>query len=341
MTSNTSSENLYEMATAFGRGENANAASMRDVFLQLIESEDVAAIQALLIAWAKKGYTSVEIAECAQILRNRCIKSKLRNSKLIDIVGSGGSQVKTFNVSTAAAFVVAACGIPVAKHGNRAATSSSGAADVLSELGLVFAKDAVTASNELERFGITFMFAPYFHSLKRELAIARTQIKTPTIFNILGPLANPAGVEFQLTGIWNREILVNVAEAIKLLGTKRTLLVHGKDGLDEISPFAVTFAAEISAEGISQFEIKAPKELQHLSESPKKHTPQESAMKIRRIFNGELYDTYEESAVILNAGYAIAIAESLNPEEGIDFARETIRKGGAQSKLDEYLQGVK
>ena len=206
-----------------------------EVFNALRQATDENLIEKFLEVWAEKGTTSIELSECAKILRENAVKVETKHESFIDIVGTGGSGAKVFNVSTAAAFVVSGANLPVAKHGNRAASSKTGSADVLSNLGVNIVAETDKAAKCLDEIGICFMFAPKFHNLTKELASARKSLGKPTIFNLLGPMANPANAPFQLIGVWDKDLMRPMAEAIAKLGTKKTWMVHGEDGLDEIT----------------------------------------------------------------------------------------------------------
>ncbi|REJ78614.1 MAG: anthranilate phosphoribosyltransferase [Acidobacteria bacterium] len=289
----------------------------------------------LLNAWREKGYTSTEIASCASILRREVKRVACRHDSFIDVVGTGGSRVKTFNVSTAAALVAAGAGLPVAKHGNRAASSKTGSADALSELGVSLTADSEAAGMSLNESGICFMFAPHFHNLTKELAVARKQVGTPTIFNLLGPIANPAGAPFQLIGIWEGSFSGIYAEAIRSLGTKRTWIVHGSDGLDEITLSGPTRVTEINERGVNHFKV-SPSDFGLKDSSTDRlrvSTPKESAQLVRAVIEG-----YENGPardlVVMNAGAALFIADIVKDlREGRALAEESLRSGKAAEKL--------
>ena len=199
------------------------------------ETENESLIAAALLALEAKGSTGDELYAMAKLMRSRAVKVNSNHETFVDIVGTGGSSAKIFNVSTAAAFVIAGADLPVAKHGNRAATSNCGSADVLSSLGVNPAVDARAAEKCLNEIGICFMFAPNFHALSPILGKVRRKLGVPTIFNNLGPLCNPANAPHQIIGVWNRDLVEKTARVLAKLGTTKSWIVHGSDGLDEIT----------------------------------------------------------------------------------------------------------
>src|SRR5438067_9068099 len=204
-------------------------------------------LAAALALLAVKGETIDELAGMAQAMRKRALRLHSRYLQFIDTAGTGSSSVKTFNVSTAAAFVIAGAGLPVAKHGSRAATSNSGSADVLEALGVNTAATPETVERCLNNYGICFMFAPLFHGATARVAQVRRDLGLPTTFNLLGPLTNPARAPFQILGVWDRSLLEPVASALALLGAEKAWVVHGADGLDEITLADDTLVAACSA----------------------------------------------------------------------------------------------
>ena len=261
-----------------------------------------------------------------------------RHETFVDIVGTGGSKAKTFNVSTAAAFVVAGAGVPVAKHGNKAATSNSGSADVLSELGVEPAVDAATAERCLNEIGICFMFAPNFHRLSPTLGKVRRGLGFPTIFNCVGPLCNPASAPHQLIGVWDKELVPKMANALARLGTKRSWIVSGEDGLDEISLGGPTYVAEVENGAVRSFEITPDyfgfetSSTHDLKSSDASH----SAEMIRNVLIGKPNPQKAEDIVLINACAALHLVDEATPPlAAADLARETLRNGNAHKKLEE------
>ena len=203
-------------------------------------------IAATLIALKLKGETVEELAGLAEGMRARAVRIQSRHERFIDTAGTGSSSAKCFNVSTAAAFVIAGAGLPVAKHGNRAASSKCGSADVLSALGVNVSVAPEVSERCLNELGICFMFAPLYHGATARVAGIRRQLGVQTTFNLLGPLTNPAGAPRQIIGVSHRDFVEPMARALSLLGTERAWVVHGADGLDEITLAEKTFVAETS-----------------------------------------------------------------------------------------------
>jgi anthranilate phosphoribosyltransferase len=211
-------------------------------------------IAGFLTALHNKGETVAEIAGAAAALRRQMVPIRTSRTVLIDTCGTGGDRSGVFNISTAAAIVVAACGVAVAKHGNRAVTSRSGSADVLAELGVNVEAEVGKVEQCLEELGLCFCFAPLLHHAMKHVAAVRKRLATPTIFNILGPLTNPAGAPFQLLGVGQAELQPLLCEALGMLGTRRTLVVHGGDGLDEVTLAGPTHVAESAAGQMRHFD---------------------------------------------------------------------------------------
>lgn len=299
-----------------------------------------AQIAAFLMGLAIKGETPEEIAEFAKIMREKC-NSLEPSGEVLEIVGTGGDRVGTFNISTAAAIVCAAAGIPVAKHGNRSVSSKSGAADVLEALGVNIDLDKEENERVLSETDICFMFAPVYHQSMRFAAPVRKDLGIPTIFNILGPLANPANAAIQILGVYSEELLETMAKALKDLGIRKGLVVHGNDGLDEITVTGNTKAILIKDGELEKIEINP--EDYNISLSPLEDLiggdAEENAQIIHNIFNGEL--GAKRDAVVLNAGVALYIAEKVNSiEEGIKLAEEMIDSGKANKKLQEFVDNT-
>jgi anthranilate phosphoribosyltransferase len=257
----------------------------------------------------------------------------------IDLCGTGGDGHGTLNISTAVSFVVAGAGVPVAKHGNRSATSKSGAADILEALGVKIDLEPARASQVLAETGIVFLFAQVHHPAMRHVAKVRGQIKTRTIFNLLGPLASPARVTRQLVGIYDRKWLTPYAEALKALGSTAALVVHGADGLDELTTTDVTYFARLKDGQISQGEI-APEQagLPRASLTDLKGgSAADNAAALKRLVDGEK-GAYRD-IVLLNAGAALMVAGSAKDvKEGAALAAEALDKGAAKAKLQALIQ---
>lgn len=302
----------------------------------MITAENEALLSDLFVAWNNKGITENEIYSFAKIMRQRMSRVRSVHDTLVDIVGTGGSRSKTFNVSTAASFVVAGEGVAVAKHGNKAATSNSGSADVLTELGINPAVDAQTAERCLNDIGICFMFAPNYHRLSATLAKVRRGLGFPTIFNCVGPLCNPASAQFQLIGVWDKKLLPKMADALLRLGTRRSWVVHSEDGLDEISLCARTFVTEVSDSGITEFTISPDDFGMQIAEVGAFSTSssEESAEVIMRILGGlHRYDAVQD-LVLINAAAALCLTDRVdNFHDGVALAFDSISGGHAMKKM--------
>jgi len=329
------SEVLLHYTNEFRSGRDVSPYDAEAVFNELITSTDEDALTALLSAWASKGTTEDELYRFAGIMRGRMTPLAHTYEAVTDIVGTGGSRAKTFNVSTAAAFVIAGAGIPVAKHGNRAATSSSGSADVLSQLGISVDVEHTETERHLSEHGICFMFAPRFHSLSPTLAAARRRLTTPTIFNNLGPLCNPASAAHQVIGVWDYKLLSKTARTLQLLGTARSWVVHGAGGLDEIG-LGTTRVAEIRDGDISEFTITAADfGLDRFDgDLPANCSAEQSAKTIKAILSNELTGRDAEKLILVNAAAAIYVAGNAKSlVDAFQTAEKSIRDGSAIEKL--------
>src|SRR5215475_3329138 len=257
MVRQTGDLDLGEATMRLQRGENlsrTDAASFLDALLDPGTTDTQ--IAAALIALTTKGETVDELAGMAKAMRERAIPLRSEHEQFIDTAGTGSSAVKCFNVSTAAAFVIAGAGLPVAKHGARASSSKSGSADVLEALGVNTVAAPETMERSLNEHGICFMFAPQFHRATARVAQVRRQLGVHTTFNLLGPLTNPARAPFQLVGVWHASLVERVASALVLLGIEHAWVVHGEDGLDEVTIADSTLVASCSArEGLKTFTV--------------------------------------------------------------------------------------
>src|SRR5437763_11674320 len=295
-------------------------------------------LAAALAVLAVKGETIDELAGMAEAMRKRALRLHSRYLQFIDTAGTGSSSVKTFNVSTAAAFVIAGAGLPVAKHGSRAATSNSGSADVLEALGVNTAAAPETVERCLNNYGICFMFAPLFHGATARVAQVRRELGMHTTFNLLGPLTNPARAPFQILGVWHRSLLEPVASALALLGAEKAWVVHGADGLDEITLARETFVAACSAGSPVETFTISPHDFGLETKSfdgARGRGPAENAQLIRAILQGREEQSFaaERDLVVINAAAALHIAglaSDLN--QAATLARESIDDGSATSK---------
>ena len=309
--------------------------------LDIIFDGQVADVQvaAFLAAMRAKDTTCQEIAGFASSLREHMVKVNVDIDNVIDTCGTGGAKVKTFNISTAAAFVVAGGGGYIAKHGNRAITSNCGSADVLCELGVKIDLAAKDVAACIEQCRIGFMFAPMFHPAMKFVQPVRKALDFRTAFNILGPLANPAGAKFQVMGVPDEKTIEKVVNALEILGSKRAMVVHS-DGLDEISTLGVTKVAMLDNGNISRFEISPEKfgMARATSGQLQGGNAVENANVIRNILSGKEKGA-KKDIVILNAAAAIMVgmlAEDF--ETAIGLAQEAIKNGSAMKALDNLIR---
>ena len=296
-----------------------------------------AQIAAILTALAAKGETAEELAGFAQTMRAH--SASLRSSKhpeYIDTCGTGGSPVKTFNVSTAAAFIVSAVGLPVAKHGNVGVTSKIGSADVLLALGVRTDLTPVQTAECFEAIGMCFMFAPLHHPATKRVAMIRRELGVRTIFNLLGPLTNPAGAPFQVVGVSDQNACERVALALSQLGTSRSWIVRGNDGLDEITLETKTTVFESSENGVRKFEIGPEDFGLQLSSlaNARGTTSEENADMILSILQNRRKDAALD-LVLINAAAALFVAGvSENLRDAVALARQAIETGRAIEQLE-------
>ena len=294
---------------------------------------------AYLTALAAKGETITEITASAAGMRKHCVKV-LNDSDSLEIVGTGGDYAGSFNISTTSAIVAAAAGIPVAKHGNRAASSKCGAADVLEALGVKIDIPAEHSAELLAKINLCFLFAQNYHLSMKYVAPVRKELGIRTIFNILGPLTNPAGAKTQLLGVYDESLCEPLAKVLSNLGVEHALVVYGQDGLDEISASSPTTVCEMRRGFIRTYEI-TPEQF-GFERCDKVDleggSPAENAAITRAILSGEERGG-KLTAVLLNAGAAIFIArQELSMEEAIAVAREAIESGAAGEKLSEFVR---
>ena len=335
--------NLRALLLRLMRGENLQRVEAGRLLGALLDGEATdAQIAAALVALAVKGETVEELAGMAAAMRERATRIASRHETFIDTAGSGSSAVKTFNVSTAAAFVIAGAGLPVAKHGSRAATSRSGSADVLTKLGVKVDAPAQISEDSLNEIGICFMFAPLYHAATARVAGVRRELGVHTTFNLLGPLTNPAGAPRQIIGVWHPDLVGPLAHTLAALGTEGAWVVHGSDGLDEITLNGNTFVAETLAGKVRRFEI-TPADFGLKSatlENVRDNDAGSSAAIIRSIFSGERRDEARD-LVVINAAAALVVggaAENFNAATGL--AEQSIDGGAAQSKLDQLIRNT-
>ena len=310
-------------------------AEAEEAFRILFEGEATPSqMGGLLMTLRTRGETVEEYAAAAAVMRSKCRKVRAPEGA-IDIVGTGGDGKGTLNISTATAFVVAGAGVPVAKHGNRNLSSRSGAADALTQMGVNVMVGPEVVERALAEVGIGFMMAPMHHPAIAHVMPTRAELGTRTIFNILGPLTNPAGVTRQLTGAFSKAMIRPMAETLKALGSDRAWLVHGADGTDEISIAGITHVARLEGGDVTEVELH-PEDAGlpvHSFDAILGGTPEENARAFRALLAGAA-SAYRD-AVVLNAAAALVIAGRAGSlKEGVDEARESIDSGRAREKVE-------
>lgn len=294
-------------------------------------------MSAFLVAMAMKGETIQEITACASGMRKHCIKL-LHNQDVLEIVGTGGDGSNSFNISTTSSLVISAAGVPVAKHGNRAASSKSGAADVLEALGVKINLEPEKSAEILKKIGICFLFAQNYHLSMKYVAPVRKELTIRTIFNILGPLTNPAGANMELMGVYDESLVEPLAKVLANLGVKRAMVVYGQDSLDEISMSAPTTVCEVK-DGTYETYVITPEQFGFQrcdKEELVGGTPQENARIARGILKGE--KGARRNAVVLNSAAALHIAKDIPMEEAVKEVEEIIDSGKAMRQLEEFIR---
>jgi anthranilate phosphoribosyltransferase len=297
-----------------------------------------AQIAGFLVALRAKGETPDEIAGCAEAMREHVLHVRPQRTDLVDIVGTGGDGANTYNISTAAALVAAGAGAGIAKHGNRAASSATGAADVLEALGFRLDLEPGRIERSIDELGFGFLFAQAHHPAMRYAAPVRKELATRTVFNVLGPLTNPAGARALMLGVYSPELTRTLAAALVQLGATRAYVVHGAGAIDELSPCGTNLVCEVQNGSVREYELD-PLDLgiPRCDQSELQGgDPATNARALRDVLAGA--DGGHRSAVILNAAGGIAAAgHAENLREGIELARESIDSGAAAARLDELV----
>lgn len=319
--------------------ENLTYEEAEAVMNEIMEGEASAVqMSSYLTALSMKGETVEEITASAAGMRAHCVRL-LHDMDVLEIVGTGGDGANSFNISTTSSLVISAAGIPVAKHGNRAASSKCGAADVLEALGVNITISPEKSRELLEKIGICFLFAQNYHIAMKYVAPVRKELGIRTIFNILGPLANPAGANMELMGVYDESLIEPLAHVLANLGVKRALVVYGTDGLDEISLSAPTKICEVKDGTFTSYEI-TPEQF-GLTRCKKEDlvggTPAENAQITHDILAGK--PGPKRDAVLMNAGAAIYMAGKAETiQDGIDMARNMIDSGKAAAQLEKFVK---
>jgi anthranilate phosphoribosyltransferase len=334
---------LTEFIARLVRREDLNRDEAEQLLEALLDAEATdAQIAAALVALAAKGETVEELTGMATGLRARAVRVNACHSCFIDTAGTGSSPAKTFNISTAAAFVIAGAGLPVAKHGNRAASSKSGSADLLTALGVNVSAIPSVSESSLNEIGICFMFAPLYHGATARVAGIRRQLGIHTTFNLLGPLSNPAGAPRQIIGVWRKDLAERLARVLAALGTEHAWVVHGEDGLDEITLAGKTHVAEARRGEVRTFEI-APDDfgfdagaLDHLRGGD----TEANAAIVRAVLERKRHDE-ARALVIMTAAAALVLGGVAgNLRDGARRAAEAIDSGAALAKLERLIEAT-
>ena len=300
-------------------------------------------IAALITGLRVKKETVGEIAAAAQVMREFAAPVEIADkTHLVDLCGTGGDGAHTFNISTCSMFVAAAAGARVAKHGGRSVSSSTGSADVLEELGVHITLSSEQVAQCLAETGIGFMFAPSHHAAMKHAAPVRKELGIRTLFNILGPLTNPAGAPNQLMGVFHRDLVGIQARVLERLGSKHVMIVHGHDGLDELTLAGETYVAELKDGVVSEYTIDPARFGLTLCETRALHAPDKaaSARLIRSVLANEAGPARD--IVLLNAGAAIYVSDVADTlADGIAMAREVLASGAAQARLDTFIAATR
>ncbi|MFO7716697.1 anthranilate phosphoribosyltransferase [Desulfosarcina sp.] len=323
------------LASIIGRTD-LSAAQMAEMMSEIFDGKTTdAQVGAMMAALATKGETVEELAGAARAMRKKAHRIQAATTPVVDTCGTGGDGLKTFNISTTTAFVVAGCGVTVAKHGNRSVSSRCGSADVLERLGIKLDTVPEVVEEAVQEIGIGFLFAPLYHSAMRYAAKARMEVGLRSIFNMLGPLTNPAGANCQLLGVFAPQLTEMFAEALRLLGARSAFVVHGHDGLDEISVCAPTRVSQLDNDMIRTYDIYPEHYFGRLAE-PDQMTggaPGENAAMTRNILQGEKGP--RRDVVLLNTAAAlVACGKAADLKAGIALAEAAIDTGAAMGKLE-------
>ncbi|HEX9599459.1 MAG TPA: anthranilate phosphoribosyltransferase [Gaiellaceae bacterium] len=317
-------------------GTQLARAEARAVMDEIMRGEATPAqIGGFLIALRAKGETPDEITGCAEAMRDHVLAVRPRRDDLVDTAGTGGDGAHTINISTAAALVAAAAGVAVAKHGNRAVSSVCGSADVLEALGFTLEQEPQRIAKSIDELGFGFLFAPSHHPAMRHAAAVRKELATRTVFNVLGPLTNPAGARAQVVGVYSPELVRTIAEVLARLGSRRAYVVHG-GGIDELSPVGPNLVAEVVDGKVVERRLDPEAELgipRCSIDDLRGGSPAENAEAIRHVFAGG--NGGRRDAILLNAAGAIAAGgHAADLREGLEVARRTIDSGAAAERLE-------
>lgn len=320
-------------------GQDLSLAMARDVMDEIMQGQATGAqIGSFLTALRTKGETTQEITACAQIMRKHCTKLH-HDHDVLEIVGTGGDEANTFNISTVSALVVSAAGVPVAKHGNRSVSSKCGAADLLEALGVKIDLTADQCAAVLKQTGICFMFAPLYHASMKYAAPVRKELGIRTIFNILGPLANPAGATLQLLGVYDENLVEPMARVLANLGVRRAMVVHGHDGLDEATMTGTSTVCEVSGDKLNSFFLD-PKQFGFTLCRPADLVggdPKDNAVIAREVLSGQKGP--KRDVVLFNAAICLYMAKGSGTlRQCVHQAEDIIDSGKAKAQLERFIQ---
>jgi anthranilate phosphoribosyltransferase len=336
-------QSLTDFLARLVRHEHLDREEAFELLEALLDAEATEAqIAGALVALAAKGETVDELTGMAEGLRSKAVRVICQHPCFIDTAGTGSSRAKTFNISTAAAFVIAGAGLPVAKHGNRAASSKSGSADLLTALGVNVSAIPLVSENALNEIGICFMFAPLYHGATARVAGIRRQLGIHTTFNLLGPLSNPAGAPRQIIGVFRKDLAVKLAHVLAALGTERAWVVHGEDGLDEITLAGSTHIAEALDGEVKTFEV-VPGDfgfevasLEHLRGGD----TEANARIVQDVLSGSRKDE-ARALVVMNAAAALLLGGAAGDlRDGAQIAASAIDSGAANEKLELLIEAT-
>lgn len=330
---------IKEAILSLNKKENLTYDEAKSVMNEIMNGQaSKVQMSAYLTALAMKGETIEEISASAAGMREHCIKL-LQDMDVLEIVGTGGDESNSFNISTTSSIVISAGGVPVAKHGNRAASSKCGAADVLEALGVNIQVSPECSAGMLEKIGICFLFAQNYHIAMKYVAPVRKELGSRTIFNILGPLANPAGANMEVMGVYEEALVEPLARVLKNLGVQNAMVVYGQDKLDEISMSAATTVCEIKNGQFDSYVLE-PEQFGFAKCSKEElagGNPQENAAITRRILEGE--KSSRRNAVALNAGAGLYVAgRTATLSEGVQMAERLLDSGAALNRLEEFIR---
>ena len=335
-------DRLKPIIAQLAQGESLTESQATEAFSILLSGEATQSqIGSFLMALHMRGETVKELVAGAKLLREYAVKvraSENVHENIIDTCGTGGDNVGTYNISTAASFIIAACGVPVAKHGNRALSSKSGSAEVLESLGVRLDLQPEQITHCIETIGLGFMFAPLHHSAMKHVGAARAELGIRTIFNLLGPLANPAGAKYQLLGVFDKAWVEPIAHVLAQLGSRAAWVVHGSDGLDDLTTTGTSHVAALKDGQVTQFDI-APED----ADLPRAQmadliggTPAENAKALRAVLDGKR-GAYRD-IVVLNAAAALLITgHASDLRDGAHKAQTALDEGHAATLLDQFV----